>query len=135
VGGRDVPAPIPADGDLRESIFAALLGATTEAAPTDYPEERFGQRIRLMMADRELRKAHRSSHVSHRRIPIESALRAGTEQGVLLPGLDPEACFDLIAGVFHYQLVLRGDRLEDEDTRARCRAALDVARRGMMPLR
>jgi AcrR family transcriptional regulator len=132
--GREVPPPIPTDGDLREAI-SALLGATTEAGSVDYPEERFRQRIRLVMADRELQKAYWSSHVSRRRIPIESALRTGIEQGILSPDLDPEACFDLIAGVFYYQIVVRGDRIDDKATRARCRAALDVAWQGMMPTR
>lgn len=130
--GREVPPAIPGDAGLREAIFAMLFGGTTEAGVTDYPEERFRQRIRLVMADRVLQKAYWSSHVSRRRVPIEAALCAGIEQGVLRPDLDPEACFDLIAGVFYYQIVVRGDRLDDEPTRARCRAALDVAWRGML---
>ncbi|GAB3536400.1 hypothetical protein GCM10027403_17060 [Arthrobacter tecti] len=83
------------------------------------------------MADRELQKAYWKSHVSRHRAPIEAALRAGIEKGELRADLDVEACFDLIAGVFYYQLVVRGDRVEDPTTRARCRAALDVAWRGM----
>jgi AcrR family transcriptional regulator len=130
--GREVPPAIPSDAGLREAIFAMLFGATTEAGVTDYPEERFRQRIRLVMADRDLQKAYWSSHVSRRRVPIETALHAGIEHGVLRPDLDPEACFDLIAGIFYYQIVVRGDRLDDELTRLRCRAALDVAWRGML---
>lgn len=132
--GREVPPTIPNDAGLREAIFAMLFGATTEAGVTDYPEERFRQRIRLVMADRDLQKAYWSSHVSRRRVPIEAALRSGIRQGVLRPDLDAEACFDLIAGVFYYQIVVRGDRLDDELTRARCRAALDVAWRGMLAM-
>lgn len=130
--GREVPPPIPTDGDLREAIFSMLFGGA-EAGGLDYPEERFRQRIRLAMADRGLQKAYWSSHVSRRRAPIEDALRAGIEQGILRPDLDAEACFDLIAGVFYYQVVVRGDRLYDAATRDRCRAALEVAWRGMLP--
>jgi AcrR family transcriptional regulator len=129
--GREMPPAIPTDGNLREAILEALLGATDGTGPGDYPDERFRQRIRLAMADRGLQKAYWTSHVSRRRAPIEDALRTGIEQGELRADLDPEACFDLIAGVFYYQLVVRGDRLEDRGTRARCRAALDVAWRGM----
>jgi AcrR family transcriptional regulator len=133
--GRDIPPAIRTDGDLREAIFVLLFGGTTEGGVTDHPEERFRQRIRLVMADRDLQKAYWSSHVSRRRAPIEAALRAGTEQGVLRPDLDPEACFDLIAGVFYYQVVVRGDSLNDPETRQRCRTALDVAWRGMLVMR
>jgi AcrR family transcriptional regulator len=130
--GREVPPAIPSGSGLREAIFAMLFGAATEAGVTDYPEERFRQRIRLVMADRDLQKAYWSSHVSRRRVPIEAAIRSGIRQGVLRPDLDAEACFDLIAGVFYYQIVVRGDRLDHELTRERCRAALDVAWRGML---
>ena len=109
-----------------------MLGATAGDEFESYPEERFRQRIRLAMADRKLQKAYWTSHVSRRREPIENALRAGVETGELRADLDVEACFDLIAGVFYYQLVVRGDRVDDPATRARCRAALDVVWRGMV---
>ena len=128
--GREVPPEIPTDGDLREAILGSILGAL-ESGPGDYPEERFRQRIRLVMADRELQRAYWSSHVARRRAPLVRAIRAGVERGVLRPGLDPEACFDLIAGVFYYQIVVRGESLTDPGTRERCRAALEVAWRGM----
>ncbi|MGF9660824.1 TetR/AcrR family transcriptional regulator [Arthrobacter crystallopoietes] len=128
--GREMPPAIPLDGNLREAILEGMLGST-ESGPAEYPEERFRQRIRLVMADRELQKAYWSSHVSRRRGPMEAALRTGIEQGVLRPDLDVEACFDLIAGVFYYQIVVRGDRINDKNTHARCRAALEVTWRGM----
>ncbi|SLK07173.1 TetR/AcrR family transcriptional regulator [Arthrobacter sp. P2b] len=130
--GREMPPAIPADGNLRDAILETLLGATAGTGPVDYPDERFRQRIRLALADRELQKAYWTSHVSRRRAPIENALRTGIERGELRADLDPEACFDLIAGVFYYQLVVRGDHLDDGHTRARCRSALDVAWRGMV---
>lgn len=130
--GREIPPTIPTNGDLRGAIFDTLFGSTTDAGVTDYSEERFRQRIRLVMADRELQKAYWSSHVSQRRLPIETALKAGIKQGILRPDLYPEACFDLIAGVFYYQVVARGDSLIDPGTLQRCRTALDVAWRGML---
>lgn len=129
--GREMPAALPTDGNLREAILGGFLHGGESAGLGGYSEQRFRQRIRLAMADRELQKAYWTSHVSRRRAPIEAALRAGIENGELRADLDVEACFDLIAGVFYYQLVVRGDRVEDPKTRARCRAALDVAWRGM----
>ncbi|MFF1254873.1 TetR/AcrR family transcriptional regulator [Pseudarthrobacter sp. NPDC058329] len=131
--GREVPPPIPTDANLRDAILGSLLDATVGTAQVSYPDERFRQRIRLAMADRNLQKAYWTSHVARRREPIEDALRAGVERGELRADLDPEACFDLIAGVFYYQFVVRGDHLNDEHTRARCRSALEVAWRGMLP--
>ena len=130
--GREVPPAIPTNGNLREAILEAMLGTSTDAGPVDYPEERFRQRIRLAMADRTLQKAYWTSHVSRRRVPIETALHDGIEKGELPADLDPEACFDLIAGVFYYQLVVRGESLDNPSTRARCRAAITVAWRGMI---
>jgi AcrR family transcriptional regulator len=129
--GREVPPSIPSDGNLREAILDSILGASLDSGQADYPEERFRHRIRLAMADRTLQKAYWSSHVSRRRAPIVDALRAGIERGDFRADLDPEACFDLIAGVFYYQFVVRGDRLDDPSTLARCRAAVGVAWRGM----
>nr|WP_269778430.1 TetR-like C-terminal domain-containing protein [Microbacterium sp. MAH-37] len=96
-----------------------------------YSEQRFRQRIRLVMADRALQRAYWRSHVARRRVPLESALRAGVERGILRADLDVEACFDAIAGVAYYQIVVRGESLSAEDTRARLRSALDVIWRGM----
>jgi AcrR family transcriptional regulator len=129
--GRYVPPPIPTDGNLRDAIMDAILGTPLEGDNAGYPEERFRQRIRLAMADRTLQKAYWASHVSRRRAPIVDALRAGIERGDFRAGLDPEACFDLIAGVFYYQLVVRGERMDEPQTMERCRAAVDVAWRGM----
>ena len=64
---------------------------------------------------------------------VLDALCAGIEQGVLRADLDVQAAFDLIAGVFYHQLVMRGERVDESATHARCRAALDVAWRGMLP--
>ncbi|WP_411374520.1 TetR/AcrR family transcriptional regulator [Arthrobacter sp. MPF02] len=131
--GREMPPAIPAGGNLREAVMDALLGgATAGSGPVDYPEERFRQRIRLAMSDRSLQRMYWTSHVSRRRAPIVNALRAGIEEGELRPDLDPDACFDLIAGVFYYQLVVRGESFDGPATRGRCRAALDVAWQGMV---
>lgn len=130
--GREMPPAIPTGGDLRKVIVDGLLGTTAGGGLGGYSEERFRQRIRLAMADRKLQRTYWTSHVSRRRVPIENALRAGIERGELRANLDVEACFDLIAGIFYYQLVVRGDRTEEPATQARCRAALDVAWRGMV---
>jgi AcrR family transcriptional regulator len=132
--GREVPPEFPADVDLRETLLSGLgLGAdgVAPSAP-GYSEERFRQRIRLVMSDRALQKAYWESHVSRRRVPMENALRGGVARGELRADLDIEACFDAIAGTAYYQLVVRGDRVTDPVVVARLRAAIEVVWRGMV---
>lgn len=138
--GRTVPPEIPTDGDLRAAIFAGMLGDPTSLAPTltpsvtaaGYTEVRFRQRIQLVMADRELQQTYWNSHVARRRVPVESAFRAGIERGLLRRDLNVEACFDALAGAAYYQIVVRGDRLSDPATHDRLHAAFDVVWRGML---
>jgi AcrR family transcriptional regulator len=130
--GRTVPRPIPVDGDLREALFGVMLGEI-DTNVADVPEARFRHRIRLVMADRALQKAYWSSHVVHRRVPMETAIRSGVERGILRADLDVEAAFDAIAGVFYYQIVVRGDSFVDLALQTRTRAALDMIWRGMLP--
>jgi AcrR family transcriptional regulator len=132
--GRVVPGPIDL-GDDEASVKAAVLGALfgdPETALAGYPEQRFRQRIALAMADRGLQRAYWTSHVSRRRVSLEAALRTAIERGILRPGLDPAACFDLLAGVVYYQIVVRGDSFSDAAMRDRCRAAFGVAWEGMV---
>jgi AcrR family transcriptional regulator len=132
--GREVPPEYPADADLHEILLTGLGLGDDEVAPSapGYSEERFRQRIRLVMTDRTLQKAYWESHVSRRRVPLQNALRAGIERGELRDDLDVEACFDAVAGVVYYQLVVRGDRISDPAVVARLRAAIDVIWRGMV---
>ena len=129
--GRTVPPAVSTDGDLREAVFTALLGAPSSVTAAGYSEVRFRQRIRLVMADRTLQKAYWESHVSRRRVPIENAFRAGIERGTLRPDLDVEACFDAIAGAAYYQIVVRGDGMDAPGARERLHAAFEVVWRGM----
>ncbi|MCK8467509.1 TetR/AcrR family transcriptional regulator [Microbacterium sp. KSW4-16] len=132
--GREVPPEYPVDADLHEILLAGLgLGAdgVAPSAP-GYSEARFRQRIRLVMADRALQKTYWQSHVSRRRVPLQNALRTGIARGELLADLDVEACFDAIAGVAYYQLVVRGDRVSDPAVVERMRAAIEVIWRGMV---
>lgn len=129
--GRVVPPDIPLTGDLREAVRASLFGAQSVSV-VGYSEERFRQRIRLAMADRDLQRAYWDSHVSRRRASLERALQAGVERGILRKGLDPATCFDLLAGVVYYQLVVRGESLTDPAVWQRCQDAFDIAWRGML---
>lgn len=129
--GRTVPPDLPLDGDLREAVMGALVGGQSISV-VGYSEERFRQRIRLAMADRELQKAYWASHVSRRRGPLERAIAAGIERGILRPELDPATCFDLLAGVVYYQLVVRGEEMSDPAVWQRCQDAFDIAWRGML---
>lgn len=129
--GRVVPPAISLEGDLRQNLFEALLGHGAEQTVEMYSESRFRQRIRLVMADKELQLAYWQSHVKLRRVPIEQALRAGMERGILRQDLDVEACFDALAGSAYYQLVVRGDSFRLPQTRARLAAAFETVWRGM----
>ena len=129
--GRTVPPAVPTDGDLREAVFTALLGAPSSVTAAGYSEVRFRQRIRLVMGDRTLQKAYWNSHVSRRRVPIENAFRAGIERGILRADLDVEACFDAIAGAAYYQIVVRGDGMDAPGAGERLHAAFEVVWRGM----
>lgn len=132
--GREVPPEYPEGADLREILLSGLgLGAdgVAPSAP-GYSEERFRQRIRLVMSDRALQKAYWQSHVSRRRVPMHNALSAGISRGELRADLDVEACFDTIAGLAYYQLVVRGDRVDDPAVVARLRAGIEVIWRGML---
>lgn len=130
--GRTVPPELPLDGNLRETLFTALIGSPTSIDASGYSEARFRQRIRLVMADRALQRAYWESHVSRRRGPVERALRAGVDRGILRHDLDVEAAFDAIAGAAYYQSIVRGEPLESADTRSRLAAAFDITWRGMV---
>lgn len=96
--GRTVPPDYPDGVDLREALIDGFGlgdgGATVSVAASGYSEERFRQRIRLVMSDRALQKAYWQSHVSRRRVPLVNALRTGIARGELRADLDAEACFD-----------------------------------------
>ncbi|WP_228479829.1 TetR/AcrR family transcriptional regulator [Microbacterium abyssi] len=130
--GRTVPPAVDAEGDLQAAVMGAVFGDSAAATASGYSEVRFRHRIRLVMADRALQKAYWRSHVSRRRVPVEAALRRGIERGILRADLDVEACFDAMAGVAYYQLVVRGDRFEEPESQARMKAALDVIWCGML---
>ncbi len=130
--GRSVPPPVDAEGDLHAAVMGAVFGDAATVTTSGYSEVRFRHRIRLVMADRALQKAYWRSHVSRRRVPVEAALRRGIERGILRADLDVEACFDAMAGVAYYQLVVRGDRFDEPGSQSRMKAALDVIWRGML---
>jgi len=132
--GREVPPEYPENADLHEILLTMLGFGADGVAPSapGYSEERFRQRIRLVMSDRALQKAYWESHVSRRRVPLHNALRAGIARGELRCDLDIEACFDAIAGAAYYQLVVRGDRIGDPAVVARLRSAIEVIWRGMV---
>lgn len=130
--GRVVQPAINVDGDLRQNIFDSLYGRSLEQAAQMYSESRFRHRIRLVMADRELQRTYWESHVKRRRIPVEDALREAVSRGMLRSDLDVEACFDTLAGVAYYQLVVRGEAIRLPETRARLEAAFETVWRGMI---
>ncbi|MFJ3408331.1 TetR/AcrR family transcriptional regulator [Promicromonospora sp. NPDC090134] len=133
------PHTIPLEGDLLQNVLDAYTTSSSTMSSTmssstmreTYSEERFRLRMRLAMTDRKLAQAYWRSHVSRRRAGMIAVLRAGIERGVLRPGIDVDACIDLINGVFYYQFVVRGVTLDDPEALARCREGIRVAWRGM----
>ena len=132
--GRTVPGPLAlghGEEGAREAILGALLGGY-DSVLAGYTERRFRQRIALAMADRTLQRAYWESHVSRRRVSLESAIEEAIRRGILRRDLDPAVCFDLLAGVVYYQLVARGESFTESATLERCRAAFEIAWRGML---
>ncbi len=70
--------------------------------------------------------------MSRRRAPLLNALRAGIARGELRADLDVEACFDAMAGTAYYQIVVRGERMDDPAVAARVRSAVEVLWCGMV---
>ncbi|WP_084499811.1 TetR/AcrR family transcriptional regulator [Brevibacterium album] len=126
-------APILPDtsGTIRETFLALLFDDPEATRGRGYSDRRFRMRLMLVLESPELQRAYWDSHVRRRRSGMVAALRSGMERGELRPDLDPEACIDLINGVFYYQVVVRGADLGEAATLARCRAAFDTAWRGM----
>ncbi|WDH77483.1 TetR/AcrR family transcriptional regulator [Microbacterium esteraromaticum] len=130
--GRSSVIDIRLEGDLRQNIIDAYFRSPRDIFSAQYSDRRFRMRMHLVMADRELQRTYWRSHVTHRRVGIERALRHGVEQGVLRPDLDIDSSIDLINGVFYYQGFVRGVPLGDADALGRCRSAFETAWRGML---
>ncbi len=125
------PIEIPADVPLREAlIFAAPQ--TGRDPLNGYPESRLRQRLRLGLADRQLQREYWSAHVTRRRRPVAAALQRAQDVGELRTDVDIDALQDLLAGVYYYQVVVRGESLTDPETVARCNAAVAVVWRGLL---
>lgn len=99
--------------------------------PASIHQERFRQRIRLAMTDWDWQRAYWDTHVTQRRPILENALRRGVYQGILRPDLDPVAGFDLLVGLTYYQVIVRGEFLDNPAARRRCEAGFEIAWRGM----
>ena len=125
-----VKDPIPVEAADPDSFLTALLGGASDVKRT-YPERRFRRRLQLVLEDRALQRKYWDSHVARRRVSMAAALQAGIGAGTMRADLDVEAACDLIAGVFYYQVVARGESLEDPGVIARCREAVTIALRGM----
>ncbi|TDP89307.1 TetR family transcriptional regulator [Leucobacter luti] len=130
--GRVMPPDLPETGNLRELVVESMFGDPILTASDRAVEARMRQRIRLVMADRELQRTYWEGHVSRRRVPLERALAAAVARGELRTDLDPAAAFDAIAGVAYYQIVVRGESLREPEVQERVRTALELVWRGML---
>lgn len=127
--GRQVVV-LPLDVPVRDAMAAGFPHDVSDAFAA-YPEGRLRQRLQLGLADPELLREYWRGHVSRRRTPIGAVLARGRDRGELRADADLEAALDLMAGVYYYQLVARGESLTDPETLARCRAAIDIVWRGI----
>lgn len=125
------PLEIPTEGDIEQAIIDAYFVHGVEDRDRDYPDRRFQMRMQLVMADRELQRAYWRSHVTRRRAAVVRALQVAVDRGILRADLDIDAAIDLINGVFYYQGLVRGVSMRDPEALARCRAAFEIAWRGM----
>ncbi|WP_221584759.1 TetR/AcrR family transcriptional regulator [Microbacterium sp. G2-8] len=119
------------NGDIKQALVALLFGDPSAVRGATYTERRFRTRLALVMQNPELQQAYWTSHVRRRRGSVHAALAEAVRRGELRDDIDIDACIDMINGVFYYQAVVRGSRIEAPDVRARCRAAFEVAWRGM----
>lgn len=127
--GRTAYPPIAPDDDLRVALLRNFIPSQE---PGVYPETRFRQRLKLVVANPELQQAYWKSHVERRRTPLEGSLRAAVDDGRLRADLDVSAAIDAMAGIVYYQFVVRGADLSAAETQRRMAAALDVVWRGMV---
>ncbi|WP_197517518.1 TetR/AcrR family transcriptional regulator [Microbacterium karelineae] len=125
------PIEIDTSAGVKEGILALLFGDPRTVRGATYSEHRFRTRMALVMQNPDLQRAYWSSHVRRRRVAIRAALDEAVRRGELRDDLDLDACIDLINGVLYYQAVVRGARLDEPETRARCREAFEIAWRGM----
>nr|WP_218882021.1 TetR/AcrR family transcriptional regulator [Nesterenkonia xinjiangensis] len=120
------------DGDIREAIMSIMFGDPAAALGPSYSERRFRARMALVMQNPDVQQAYWKAHVRRRRAAFHRALSEAVRRGDLRSDLDLEACIDLINGVFYYQVVVRGARMDHPEVAARCCEAFDVAWRGMI---
>jgi len=118
-------------GDIKDALISLIFGDPQAVRGSTYSDRRFRARMSLVMQNPELQHAYWKSHVSRRRRAFEAALAEAIRRGELRDDLRIDACIDLINGIFYYQIVVRGEGLDNPVTFARCREAFEVAWRGM----
>lgn len=120
--------PVTVTGDLE----ADLLDAYRPPADGD---DRFDHLVRkrlvLALGDSSLQQEYWTAHVSRRRRGMVEAVRRAIETGQVRPDVDVDAAIDLVAGVYYYQVVVRGGSLRDADVHERVCAAIRIACRGL----
>ncbi|HEY4557863.1 MAG TPA: TetR/AcrR family transcriptional regulator [Enteractinococcus sp.] len=116
---------------VKEAITELMFADMQRVRGENYSDRSFRKRIQLVMASPDLQEAYWQSHVHRRRAAITEALQVGVERGELRADLNVEAAIDGINGVFYYQTVVRGESLENPETRHRCREAFEIFWRGM----
>lgn len=128
VGRTKYPVVLAGD-DLKSAVIGGFL---PDSRYGEFPMSRFKQRLKLIIEYPVLQREYWESHVARRRAPLEETLREAVASGKLHRELDVAASVDAIAGVFYYQLVVRGADLADPETMRRMKEALDIIWRGML---
>lgn len=125
---RTIPC-VPDTGDLLVDIldsFRTLEDLSGEQTRTTMAMAR--KRIVLGLQDPALMRENWVNHVSRRRDGQRLRFQIAVERGELPPDADVEAIADLVAGVFYYQVVVRGEAIEGETAKRVKRALAHVLR-------
>jgi len=120
-------SPMATTGDLEADLLSAYRPPQGDANF----DHLLRKRLVLALEDPALQHEYWISHVSRRRLGMAEAVRKAIEVGTVRPDADVEAAIDLVAGVYYYQLVVRGASLHDAEVRERVHASIRIACRGL----
>ncbi|BBG03582.1 MULTISPECIES: TetR/AcrR family transcriptional regulator [Pseudonocardia] len=121
------PIELPEGGSALETL-ERIAPQPGDDVLAGYSEARLRQRLRLGLADHAVQREYWESHVSRRRAPVTAELERGRRSGEIRADIDPEIVQDLLAGMYYYQVVVRGEQLQSPEVIARCRAATTLIR-------
>lgn len=118
-------AVIADTGDL---VADLLAGYRLTRPDEENATELLRTRLVLALQHPSLQRKYWQDHVRRRRRPAISRIEAAVARGEL-PDTDVEDLLDVVNGVYYYQLVVRGEDLDDPATHERIARALRLVLR------